>query len=61
MAHELNMSLEQYMLIKNKLIPKHLNCNENQRRKDLIRKEILAESPLEIIQKAKQKYLRPIG
>ena len=61
MAQELNMSLEQYQLIKHKLVPKHLQYHENQRRKDLIRKEILADSPLEIIIKAKQKYLRPIG
>ena len=61
MAQELNMTLEQYQLIKHKLIPKHLHYNENQRRRDMIRKEILADSPLEIIIKAKQKYLRPIG
>jgi hypothetical protein len=61
MAHELDMSVSTYLHLRPKLVPKHLAGNDAQRRKDLIRKQILAESPLELIQKAKQKYLRPIG
>lgn len=61
MAQELNMSLTRYLQIKDKLIPKHLGYNDQQRKKDNIRKLMLADSPLEIIKKAKQKYLRPIA
>jgi len=46
MAHELNMTEDQYQLIKNKLVPKHLSYNDHQRKKDLLRKQILADSPL---------------
>ena len=61
MTHELEMSLTQYLQIKDKLVPKHLTANEQQRKRDIIRKQVLAESPFEIIQKAKEKFLRPIG
>lgn len=61
MAQELGMSLTRYLQIKDKLVPKHLCSNEQQRKKDNIRKLMLADSPLEIIRKAKQKYLRPIA
>lgn len=61
MAQELSMSLTRYLEIKDKLIPKHLYINEQQRKKDNIRRLLLAESPIEIIKKAKQKYLKPIA
>ena len=35
------MSITKYLQLKDKLIPKHLNHNNQQRRKDLIRKQIL--------------------
>ena len=55
------MSVTRYMQFRDKLVPKHLNHNNSQRRKDLIRKQILEESPNEVIVRTKQKYLRPIG
>ena len=61
MAKELNMSVTKYEQFKDKLIPKHLNYHNQQRRKDLVRKMILEESPNEIILKAKKKYMGPIG
>ncbi len=61
MAKELDMSLTRYLQIKDILVPKHLAGNTIQRKRDMLRKLVLAESPFEIIQKAKEKYLRPIG
>ena len=55
------MSITKYLQLKDKLIPKHLNHNNQQRRKDLIRKQILEESPGDVILKAKKKYMGPIG
>jgi hypothetical protein len=55
------MSPTRYLQFKDKLLPKHLSHHPAQRRKDIIRRQLLEDSPNDLIQKTKQKYMRPIG
>lgn len=61
MAHELNMSLTNYMQIKDLLIPKHLAFNQNSRKQHIFKRDFLIESPADIAQEHKIKRLKPIG
>jgi hypothetical protein len=42
MTTELHLSLAKYLQIKDKLVPKHLSANEQQRKKEILRKKVLA-------------------
>jgi hypothetical protein len=61
MAHELNMSVTGYMNIKDILVPKHLAVNQQSRKKQILKKQFLMESPADMAQQHKLKHLKPIG
>ena len=60
-AHELKMSLTNYMQIKDLLIPKHLAVSQNSRKKQIFKRDFLVESPADVAQEHKIKRLKPIG
>lgn len=60
MAQEVNMSVSRYFEIKDRLVPKHRFGNDNEKRKDFLRKQLREDLQLDTIQRQKQNSMKPI-
>ena len=54
------MSVSRYFEIKDRLVPKHRYGNDNQRKKEFMRKQLREDLQFDTIQKQKQNNMKPI-